>query len=95
MPHDFYTFWWKGNSFLLIKGSLKEQQVTLQKPVDYLILTNKSVKKWEEIADISFKNLVLDGSFSPYYGKILTQEAQARNIPCYNVVENGAFILEK
>ncbi len=96
MPDNaFYTFGWKGNSFLLVKGSLKEQQVTLQKPVDYLILTNKSVKKWEEIADISFKNLVLDGSFSPYYGKILTQEAQVRNIPCYNVVENGAFILEK
>ena len=43
----------------------------------------------------SFKNLILDGSFSPYYGKKLSQEAQARQIPCYNVAEKGAFILEK
>lgn len=60
--------------------------------VDNLVLTNdNSLSLYSLMQVFSAKNIILDASLSTYTRHRLTKECQKLNIPCHDVVVNGAF----
>lgn len=63
--------------------------------VDYLILTqNDSLSLYNLNQHLTIKNIIIDGSLSAYTRKRISKECQKLDIPCHDVVENGAYSLK-
>lgn len=85
---------WKGKTFFLLNEPLKKKEIQLKSPViDYLILSGKSVRSFNQIEKIAFRNLVIDCSYSKFYAKGIQLEAAKNGIKCFNLHETGALVL--
>jgi len=62
--------------------------------IDNLILVNNNSFSLYSLTEIFIlSNVILDGSLSTYTRERLSKECKKLNIPCHDVVENGAFSL--
>lgn len=62
--------------------------------IDHLILTNDnslSIYNLSQLLEI--KNVIIDASLSAYTRRRISKECQKLDIPCHDVIENGAFSL--
>lgn len=85
----------RGNKILIVSKNVWEGKISDKLFfVDNLILTednNLSLYSITKLLEV--KNVVLDGSLTAYARRRLSKECQNLNIPCHDVVENGAFTL--
>ncbi len=87
---------WKGKVLLIIrKNSQGQLRYSSNQIIDYLIVSNKSIKKLAQLSGLNFKVLLIDGSNGFYQSHKLALEAQAANIPCKILTETGALVLEE
>ncbi|MBP5457771.1 MAG: ComEC/Rec2 family competence protein [Paludibacteraceae bacterium] len=64
-------------------------------PVDVLVLGNDAVSSLENLTDLfSFRLLVLDSSNSRRFRKRIYQACSANNVACWDVAEQGAWVME-
>lgn len=63
--------------------------------VDHLILTKDNSLSLHSLNQhLTIKNVIIDGSLSANTRKRISKECQKLDIPCYDVVENGAYSLK-
>jgi competence protein ComEC len=91
---NYQAFEWKKKRFLVLRSSLKGKEISSQTVFDYLILANKSARRWEEISQLKFKTLVFDGSFSNFYANRFIVEAQKRKVQYHVIAKAGALVIE-
>lgn len=94
---DYQALIWRGKSFLFLTQSLKGKEVSLSnQTVDYLVVANKAVRKLEEVlGKISFRKLIIDGSYTPFYTERLLQQAREKGIDVYAINKEGTLVLEE
>jgi competence protein ComEC len=93
---DFELIVWQGKSFLLLKSSMQRQRVLLPNfTVDYLIVTNKSVRTMAQLEGIKTKHLILDASNGFYQSNKLFAQAKSQGIDCQLLNTTGALVLEQ
>ena len=81
---------------LILSTNLWQQKATDRKlNIDYLILTqNNSLSLYDLNQHLTIRNIIIDGSLSAYTRKRISKECQKLDIPCHDVVENGAYSLK-
>jgi competence protein ComEC len=87
------VFSWKNKRFLWIGKNLKHKEIVSKNTqFDYLILANKSVKDLDQIiGKVQFKNLIIDGSYTPWYANKLSMQAEEIGIKYYDLSKVGSF----
>lgn len=93
---DNYKLFEAGNhKVLVLKTNVWNDKNTDNKfEIDHLILTNDnnlSMYNLSQLLDV--KNVIIDASLSAYTRRKISKECQKLNIPCHDVIENGAFSL--
>lgn len=85
----------KSNRTLIVSSDVWKGKSSSQNfEVDNLILINDNSLSLYSLTQLfSAKNIVLDASLSVYTRMRLVKECQKLNIPCHDVVVNGAFSL--
>jgi len=85
----------KDQKTLVLSSDLWKEKRTMKKfKIDNLILTVDNKYSLYSLTEIFLPSkVVLDGSLSIYTRRRLSKECQNLNIPCHDVVENGAFSL--
>ena len=84
---------WKGRVILVLNGQ-KNLQAGSQISVDYLIVAGNAVKDISGLANVRFKELVLDGSNSFRVAEKLFNQAQEVKLNVHSVFHSGAFEIE-
>jgi competence protein ComEC len=88
-----YIYEWEGKSIASLLR--KDHDMPDNINVDYLIVSNNSFSILKnENHQYRIGKLIIDGSNSRSYTKKLTKFAQAKNIPVYSVLDQGAYILK-
>lgn len=85
-----------GNQKVLILSEdvFKDKESGYKLHTDYLIITKDnswSVYSLQQLLDMKY--VIIDASLSSYTRRRISKECQNLNIPCHDVVENGAFSL--
>jgi competence protein ComEC len=63
--------------------------------INHLILTkDNSLSLYNLSQHLTVKNVIIDGSLSANARKRISKECQKLDIPCHDVVENGAYSLK-
>lgn len=85
----------KGNKALIVSSDIWKDKLSQTKfDVDNLILINDNSLSLYSLTQLfSAKKVVLDASLSVYTRMRLVKECKKLNIPCHDVVVNGAFSL--
>lgn len=85
----------KGNKTLIVSSDIWKGKLSQTNfDIDNLILINDNSLSLYSLTQLfSVKNVVLDASLSVYTRARLVKECQKLNIPCHDVVVNGAFSL--
>lgn len=90
--HGLQLYCRDGKSFLTV--SSKEFQLPIQLHVDYLIISNNSIKSLRPFAKhVNFDHLIFDSSNSYRYCERLEKEAREMSISSYSVLKQGAYTL--
>lgn len=78
---------------LILSENIWSEKVTKEKmTIDYLILTkDNSLSMYSLNQLLEIKSVIIDASLSVYARRRISKECQKLNIPCHDVVENGAF----
>ncbi len=83
-------------TFLLLrrKNNFAEFIPEQKLSVDYIILTGNVFVSLADLKDkYDFKSIIIDSSNSYSSNRRWMNESSANNIPCYSVIDNGAFCL--
>lgn len=84
---------WKNSSILQITDS--EFFFTKNVPVDFILISNNSVKSLDEIFDkVRFRALIMDSSNSWWVAQQLSEQAKKMDLPFHSVLHEGAFVKE-
>ncbi len=93
LPDSNSLYVWQGKSILVLTKPLKLQPKT-ELQVDF-ILVKDNAKIWtEQLQPFRFKQLILDGSDSPWYRKRLKEQLGKLNLPVFDVAERGALVVD-
>jgi competence protein ComEC len=87
---------WHKKTFLILKKYLKykELQALSDIQTDYLVVQNNALYSLETLLEFyEPKYLILDASSSFHRNEKLAKEAQSYHIPCYDILQKGAFVL--
>ena len=82
---------WEGEKILLIRKPLKVQPVATM-DLDYMILVQDVRVKPEALQAFTFKTIVLDGSYKPWYVERMKAELSKQNIQVYDVTISRALV---
>ena len=82
----------RGRTFLWIQS--KNFRLPEHLKVDYLIISNNSVKSLKPLSDhLNFEKLILDSSNSYRYCEQFKKEAASMSVQFHSVLGEGAFVL--
>jgi competence protein ComEC len=62
--------------------------------VDYLIISGNTKLRMDDFAQSTIRNVIIDASVPAWKSPALMKDCQRLNIPCYNVAEKGAFLID-
>ena len=84
------------NKRILILNNLEQlKKVTVNTPIDYLVLSNNIKVTIAELKkNFVFKLLVIDGSNSYYQNKKWLKQCRDINVPVYSLIDLGALIVD-
>lgn len=87
---------WQGKTFLFVKKAPENGLLPLfVTPIDYLVVQNGAVKNLSEwVAGLKVRHLVLEGSNKPYLKARLLEQASHLGIPCHDLYNQGALVVD-
>lgn len=92
--NGYHLLVWQGKTFVFLHQPVFLQPAFFQLlKTDYLVVQNNSIDNLELLQG-QFTQLIIDSSNKTYIAKRLKEQARNLNIPCYWVMEDGAFILK-
>ncbi len=95
--HQQYFSCWQidKKTLLYLHQAMPQQQLRLTslQPLDYLVLSHKSIRNLDEIAHIAYKQLILDGTVRPWEAERWQQQAQQQGIAVRWLGQTGAILL--
>lgn len=87
----FHVVSWNNFDFLILKGDIKDWEISSLFTYDFVILANDFRGSIEDVVDqVNFDHLILDGSLKGYVADRLLKEVNALNIDAHSVYHDGA-----
>jgi competence protein ComEC len=71
---------------------LRSKPIRIPLEVDYLIISNNSIKYWKDIQQIYFQKVIIDGTNSNYSINRLIKEGKEQNLNIHITSTQGAFL---
>lgn len=88
------SFVWEGKQLVWIDESVKFLNTSSKHSVDVMILSKNPKLYISALLDaFAVKQIVIDGSVPPWKARLWKRDCDSLKIPCYNVAEDGAFVL--
>jgi competence protein ComEC len=83
-----------GKQFLLLDEALPFSLASPKQKVDVLVLSkNPKIYLSKLVQSFELKQVVIDGSVPPWKAALWRRDCDSLKIPCYDVAEKGAFIV--
>jgi competence protein ComEC len=83
------------NNVVMMQISDKNFSITENLSVDYLVISNNSLRNLDEVINmIDAHHIIIDSSNSMYVADNLIKEANELNRPAHSVLREGAFVTE-
>ncbi|KAB7730083.1 DUF4131 domain-containing protein [Rudanella paleaurantiibacter] len=91
-----YALWvWQGKTILLVNRLRGQSYWQLPAVVDYAIIRRNAVQQWSDLdGRVVARQLIFDDSNKTPLTDRLLAEARPRNIRCYSVRQQGAYVTE-
>ncbi len=90
------SFEWEGRRIVIIDETARLVSLNPKQTVDLLILSkNPKLYISNLLQAFTLKQIVIDGSVPQWKAALWKKDCDSLKIPCYNVAEDGAFVMER
>ncbi|GAA4450594.1 ComEC/Rec2 family competence protein [Nibrella saemangeumensis] len=92
---DYRLMVWQGKRIMLVNRLNGSERWQLPAVVDYLIIRRNALRSWEELnGRVVARHILFDDSNKTALTDQLLAEAATRNIQCFSVRQQGAFVAD-